>query len=109
MGAVNPYSQGGTGLVIIVVPLAYNLAESMRISNNGFLGIGTSTPSMHLDVAGVARASTTITGVASISSLALYDRTTPSTGSLYQISSVLYYNSTVIGGVTAANIQAFTF
>ena len=109
VGAVNPYSQGGTGLVIIVVPLAYNLAESMRISNNGFLGIGTSTPSMHLDVAGVARASTTITGVASISSLALYDRTTPSTGSLYQISSVLYYNSTVIGGVTAANIQAFTF
>jgi len=109
VGAVNPYSQGGTGLVIIVVPLAYNLAESMRISNNGFLGIGTSTPSMHLDVAGVARASTTITGVASISSLALYDRTTPSTGSLYQISSVLYYNSTVIGGVTAATIQAFTF
>ena len=81
----------------------------MRISNNGYLGIGTTTPGTQLDVAGVARASTTITGVASVSSLAIYDSTTPSTGSLYQISSVLYYNNTAIGGVTAASIQAFTF
>ena len=102
-------SAAGPGLVIIVVPLAYNLAESMRISNNGYLGIGTSTPGMLLDVAGTARASTITTGIASVSSLALYDNTTPSTGSLYQISSVLYYNNTAIGGVTAANIQAFTF
>ena len=78
-------------------------------SNNGYLGIGTSTPAMLLDVAGMARASTITTGIASVSSLTLYDNTTPSTGSLYQISSVLYYNNTVIGGVTAANIQAFTF
>ena len=85
------------------------LTESMRISNKGYLGIGTSTPAMLLDVAGMARASTITTGIASVSSLTLYDNTTPSTGSLYQISSVLYYNNTVIGGVTAANIQAFTF
>jgi hypothetical protein len=81
----------------------------MRISNNGFLGIGTTTPQMLLDVAGSARTSTIASGTATTSTLAINDRTTTSTGSLYQISSVLYYNSTVIGGVTAANIQAFTF
>ena len=102
-------SAGGNGLIIIVVPLAYNLAESMRISNNGYLGIGTSTPSMLLDVAGSARTSTIASGTATTSTLAINDRTTPSTGSLYQISSVLYYNNTVIGGAAAATVQTLAF
>ena len=54
-GNIGSGGAGGNGLVIIVVPLAYNLAESMRITNNGYLGIGTSTPAMLLDVAGTSR------------------------------------------------------
>ena len=54
-GCITGANLGGHGLIIIVVPLAYNLAESMRISNNGYLGIGTSSPTMLLDVAGTSR------------------------------------------------------
>ena len=49
------FSTGGNGLVVIQAAVTFNMTESMRISNNGFLGIGTASPSTLLDVAGTSR------------------------------------------------------
>jgi len=46
---------GGNGLIVISVSAPYNLAETMRISKDGNLGVGTSTPTTLLDVAGAGR------------------------------------------------------
>ena len=43
----------GNGLIIIVVPLAYNLAESMRINSNAYVGIATANPQALLHVSGM--------------------------------------------------------
>lgn len=55
VAAAVQYLSGGPGLVVIVSPPSSFLSETMRISNNGYLGIGTSSPTMLLDVAGTSR------------------------------------------------------
>jgi hypothetical protein len=54
---------GGPGLILFSYQtvVGASLNESMRISNNGFLGIGTASPSTLLDVAGTSRAQTVST------------------------------------------------
>ena len=55
VAAAVQFLSGGPGLVVIVSAPSSFLSETMRISNNGFLGIGTASPSTLLDVAGTSR------------------------------------------------------
>ena len=48
--------QGGNGLVVIQAAVTFTMTEAMRISQYGYLGVGTAAPSTLLDVAGTARA-----------------------------------------------------
>ena len=52
---------GGPGLLVIVASPTYAMGEAMRISQFGYLGVGTAAPSTLLDVAGTARAQTVST------------------------------------------------
>jgi hypothetical protein len=109
------YGGGGSGIVAIAYPLgsafSYNVGSITGDANSNLSLQVTNKLSItgNTQIAGALQTSTSATSMQTLSTLAINDRTTPSTGSLYQISSVLYYNSTVIGGVTAASIQAFTF
>ena len=109
---------GGSGIVVLAYPTAqfssafsYNVGSITGDANSNLSLQVTNILSItgNTQIAGALQTSTSATSMQTLSTLAINDRTTPSTGSLYQISSVLYYNSTVIGGVTAASIQAFTF
>jgi hypothetical protein len=115
--AFSPYTSGagGSGIVAIAYPLgsafSYNVGSITGDANSNLSLQVTNKLSItgNTQIAGALQTSTSATAFQTLSTLNINDYTTPSTGSLYQISSVLYYNSTVIGGVTAANIQAFTF
>ena len=109
---------GGSGIVVLAYPTAqfssafsYNVGSITGDANSNLSLQVTNILSItgNTQIAGALQTSTSATSMQTLSTLTINDRTTPSTGSLYQISSVLYYNSTVIGGVTAASIQAFTF
>ena len=108
---------GGSGIVILAYPTAQYGSYTVNVGS--ITGDANSNLSLqatyklsitgNTQIAGALQTSTSATSMQTLSTLAINDYTTPSTGSLYQISSVLYYNNTAIGGVTAANIQAFTF
>jgi hypothetical protein len=108
---------GGSGIVVLAYPT--NQYSSYPVNVGSITGDINSNLSLqatyklsivgNTQIAGALQTSTSATAFQTLSTLNINDYTTPSTGSLYQISSVLYYNSTVIGGVTAATIQAFTF
>ena len=108
---------GGSGIVVLAYPT--NQYSSYPVNVGSITGDANSNLSLqatyklsitgNTQIAGALQTSTSATAFQTLSTLNINDRTTPSTGALYQISSVLYYNSTVIGGVTAATIQAFTF
>ena len=48
-------TDGGPGLIVIVASPTYAMGEAMRISQFGYLGLGTNNPSTLLDVAGTGR------------------------------------------------------
>ena len=59
-------TNGGNGLVVIA---SYTLSEAMRIGDNGYVGIGTSSPTTLLDVAGTIGAQIVSTSALYVSSI----------------------------------------
>ena len=62
-------STGGSGLVVIVYNPPYNLSETMRISQTGSIGIGTSTPQTLLHVSGMTYSIAISTQALTVSSI----------------------------------------
>ena len=70
VGAGGTGSASGNGLVVIVNSSPpYILSETMRISKEGYVGIGTPTPQAHLDVAGTGRFQTLSSFALNVSSI----------------------------------------
>jgi len=68
-GGTSSGGSGGSGLVVIVYNPPYILSETMRISQTGSIGVGTSTPQALLHVSGMTYSIQTSTQALTVSSI----------------------------------------
>ena len=92
----------GNGRVVIISPsTTYLLTEAMRISSNGFLGVGTAAPAYTLDVTGTSRITSNLgVGVAPIATAGSINVA----NGFYVNGVALSGGTTISGSTTAGNV-----
>lgn len=95
-------TNGGNGLVLLA-SIGGSITEAMRIGSNGYVGIGTTSPTTNLDVAGTARAFTLSTQALWVSSI---NGALPGTGSLTSLPSTISSFSIFTSSIFTSTLQA---
>jgi hypothetical protein len=101
----NSNASGGGGLIVITNAPGGSMVEAMRISSNGFLGVGTAAPAYTLDVTGTSRITSNLgVGVAPIATAGSINVA----NGFYVNGVALSGGTTISGSTTAGNVLLAT-